>query len=57
MLHELKISKYLYPPLPTCALISGYQGSTEKLKEALLCFNLWNPECPAYDFYEKAKIF
>ena len=35
MLHELKISKYLYPPLPTCALISRYQGSTEKLKEAL----------------------
>ena len=62
MLRELKIAKYLLPPpppppLPTCALISRYQGYAEKLKGE--CFNLGNnyPGCPAYDFCEKAKIF
>ena len=28
----------------------------EKLKEPS-ALNLWNPVCPAYDLYEKAKIF
>ena len=29
----------------------------EKLKGAQHALNLWNPVCPAYDLYEKAKIF
>ena len=39
MLHELKYCKVSVSPLPTCALISSYQGCAEKLKGGQ-CFNM-----------------